>query len=67
MKCLHNGYFALTVVVSARFARHAERQAATFGCLDAADYIQGILNMALLRDLDDCECAIENESQRHSP
>ena len=58
MKCLHDGYFAVQLMVSAEFVEHAEEQAKRCGCIDAADYIQGILNMALIRD---ANAALERE------
>jgi hypothetical protein len=51
MKCLHDGYFAVSLLVSAEFIAHAEEQAKRCGCIDATDYMQGLLNMALTRDL----------------
>jgi hypothetical protein len=61
MKCLRNGYYEMRVVVAAEYVRHAEEQLARCGCFDAADYIQAVLNMALLSDID----RIEKEKQRN--
>lgn len=62
MECQHNGFYELVVYVETEYVKHAERQAALFGCVDAADYIQGILNTALRRDLEFAE-----EQKRNPP
>lgn len=66
MRYLHNGYYEVRLKVSAEFVRHALEQAIRWKEYDATDYINGVLNMALLSDFDRVELEREQKASERT-